>query len=220
MYYNNTPIDETTLTKDVEVVNQTRRYLIPQFKHYGLDIIRKIKSLAIKGVFIQDYGINISEESRKIKPEIYFLFDVNGFTKFGHYINVKQSRMEFMEALQYFRNLDYYVIDYPFDSNKNGNLHVVVLKIPFPETLDLFLQGQYSKMYTKDQIKNWVPETIEINGHVEKTSIYQVLTKDPKYFDTFRNKVIDELGVRESSINYKSEYDLPPYYPNEILRYN
>lgn len=223
MYYNNTPISEKTITTDIEVVNQTRKYLIPQFKHYGTDLIEKIRKLNIKGTFLQDYGVNITPKAREIKPEIYFLFDVNGSLTYGHYNDIKASRLEFMQALQYFREKDYYTIDYPFDSNRDGHLHVVVLKIPQSETLDPFLRGQYSKMYSSKQIREWVPEKIRIvedGQEVYKyTNAYQVLTRVPDYFELFKQKTVEEFGARESSIDPKAEYDFPPYMPNEILRY-
>jgi len=224
LYYNNTAIDEKTLTKDVEVVNQTRKYLIPQFKHYGINLIDKIRNLNIKGTFLQDYGVNVSPESRKILPRVYFLFDVNGALTYGHYHDIKKARLEFMQALQYFRSQDYYEIDYPFDSNKDGHLHVVVLRLPEPSTLSYFLNGEYSKMYTDEQIRDWIPEKIKViedGKEVEKyTNAYQVLTRVPQYFEIFQQKVVEEFGSRESSVNPKAEYDFPPYLPNEILRYN
>lgn len=224
MYYDNTTIDTTNITKNIEVINQTRKYLIPQFREYGNEFIDKIRSLNIKGMFLQDYGVNVTDDSKTIKPQLYFLFDVNGPIRYGQYENIKHSRLSFMESLQWFRQKNYYVIDYPFDSNKDGHLHVVVFKLPKPETLPLFLKGQYSKMYTKDEIEKWIPKQyIEINEGKEitkYTTTYQVLTRNSEYFENFRNKVQEEFGVRESSVNPKAEYDFPPHFPNEILRYN
>ena len=223
MYYNNTIINEETVTKDIEVINQTRKYLIPQFKQYGMDLIEKIRGLNIKGTFLQDYGVNITPKAREIKPEIYFLFDVNGPLTYGHYNDIKLGRLQFMKALEYFREKDYYKIDYPFDSNKDGHLHVVVLQLPKPETLEPFLKGLYSKMYTDKQIKDWIPEKIKLiedNKEVYKyTNAYQVLTRVPEYFETFKEKTVEEFGIKESSIDPKAEYDFPPYMSNEILRY-
>lgn len=224
MYYNNTSISEKTLTKDIEVVNQTRKYLIPQFKHYGLELIDKIRKLNIKGTFIQDYGVNITPSAREIKPEIYFLFDVNGPLTYGHYNDIKASRLEFMQTLQYFKKLNCYTIDYPFDSNRDGHFHVVVLKLPEPTTLEPFLKGNYSKMYSSKQIEEWIPEKIKIIEDGQEvyryTNAFQVLTRVPDYFETFKQKAVEEFGSRESAVDPKAEYDFPPYMPNEILRYN
>lgn len=224
MYYSKIPINEETVTKDIEIINQTRRYLIPQFKEYGIELLDRIRSLNIKGVFVQDFGVNVTPEARTIKPEVYFLFDVNGALTYGHYHNVKQSRIDFMEALQYFRSKPYYVVDYPFDSNKDGHLHVVVMKLPKPETLKPFLEGNYSKIYTEDQIEQWIPKEIKVvddgKEQHKRTVAYQVLTKDPEYFEIFQNKVKEEFGTRDSSVNPKGELDFPPYIPNEVLRYD
>lgn len=223
MYYDKTAIDQDNITKDIEVINQTRRYLIPQFRDYGNEFIDKVRSLNVKGMFLQDYGINITQESRDIKPQIYFLFDVNGPVRYGHYDDVKKSRISFMESLQWFRQKPYYVIDYPFDSNKDGHLHVIVFKLPKPETLTTFLKGEYSKMYTKEEVNKWIPKNyidIENGKEVSKYTItYQVITRHPDYFEIFRDKICEELGVRESSVSPKAEYDFPPYIPNEVLRY-
>lgn len=224
MYYNSASIDEKSLGRNIDVLNQTRRYLTPQLRHYGDDLINEIRNLNIKGTFIQDYGVNKTPESRKIVDDIYLLFDVNGPINYGQYVDTKKGRIDFMKGLEYLKEKPYYRISYPFDSNRHGHMHVIVLKLPFPEKMPIFLAGQYSKLYTREEISKWIPKTyvvIEEGKEINKmTRTYQVLTRNRDYVDEFKKQLVEELGVRESSFNPNSEYDLPPYMPNEILRYS
>jgi len=218
LYFNNTAITKDTLKTSNTVVNQTRKYLIPQFKHYGMDFIEHIRENDLKGCFLQDHGVGKSNE---IKPEVYFLFDVNGPSQYGHYIDIKKARLVFMKTLAYLRSKPYYVIDYPFDSNKDGHFHVIVLKMPFPEKLKTFLKGEYSKMYSKEEIEKYIPKSFQIEQDGEKvtieTDVYQVVTKKPAFLEVFKEKVYTEFKSRH--VDSPDEYDFPPYFPNEILRY-
>ena len=189
------------------------------FKHYGQELIDIIRENELIGTFLQDYGIS---KNKELKPEVYFLFDVNGSKQYGHYLDISTARLSFMKMIARLKQKPYYVIDYPFDSNRDGHLHVVVLKIPFPEKFEIFLKGEYSKMYSDEEIEQYIPKKYVIqegDKTIEKVSkIYQVLTRDPDYKSVFADQCYDEFRVRIT--DFEREWDFPPFMPNEILRHN
>lgn len=216
MYY-----DEIS-TKNVDfILNQTRRYLVPQVQEYGLEFMKFIRQSEIIMTAIQDYGINRTELARTLEPNIYILFDVNGPKKIGHYIDKMASRVHFSEMLSYIQDREYYITDYPFDSTKEGHRHVIVLRLPHPETFQKFLQGKYSEMYNSDQVNKFFLKYSEVeqDGKIVKrvNDNYAVLVKDNNYFSIFQDKVREEFGTIVE--NTGQEFDFPPYIPKEVLRY-
>lgn len=220
MYYTK----KTILSPTELVFNQTRSYLVQQLISYGDEFMKHIKNNNILFYGIQDYGIHKTEGSRKIKPNVYMLFDVNGAKKYGNYLNIHQGRYDFAKSLQYFQRHHSYKMDYCYDSNKNGHLHVVVLSLPHPEKFHYFMKGQYSKMYTEKEIMSWFGKYIEKKEGKSiiqyKTKQYCVLSHDKDYFPKFKDEVFEEFGTVLSDNEINMEYDFPPHLNNEILRYD
>lgn len=206
------------------IVNQTRKYLVQQLIFYGDEFMNNIKVNNILVYAIQDYGIHKTDGSRKIEPSVYMLFDVNGHKKFGNYLNIHTGRFNFARSLQYFQNHISYQTDYCYDSNKNGHLHVVVLKLPFPDKFDYWFRGEYSKMYSEKELDQWIVKTIKRKEGKEtkifKTDQYCVLSHDEDYFPLFQDQVYNEFGTRLTEDSIKAEFDFPPKLSNEILRYD
>ena len=179
-----------------------------------------IKNNNIVAFGIQDYGIHKTDGLRKIEPSIYMLFNVNGHKKYGHYLNINKSRIQFSKSLEYFQKHLSYKTDYCYDSNRNGHFHVIVLNLPFPEKFQHWLKGEYSKMYSEKEMQNWF---IQFQNNKDKkilTDQWAVLTHDKSYFPTFKQQVLEEFGTRLSDDNLQMEYDFPPLWKNEILRYD
>lgn len=197
------------------------------FKFYGEEFLTHLRGNTYLMTGIQDYGINKSNESRILEPHVYFLFDVNGESKFGNYIDIKNARVNFTKNLLYFQQHESYVADYAFDSNLSGHLHVVVLKLPpqFTNKFNLFVEGKYSKMYTSEEIDKYflkqVTQQEVVNGKVASvtrlTEAYCVLAKIPEYFPEFQARVKEEFGTTIEDDG--REYDFPIYLPNEVLRF-
>lgn len=212
-----------------KVMNKTRTYLVQQLHYYGDEFIKHIATNNVLTFAIQDYGRNISEDTKKLEPHLYMLFDVNGEKVFGHYQNIEKARMQFHESLSYYKKHASYIMDYCYDSNKTGHMHVVVIKLPFPEKFKLFLNGKYSEMYSQNEIEKWFIkeiEIIEIDSQTGKktktrklTDQYQILTKDKDYFDIFKNTIKEEFGVVLKEYDGR-EYDLPLKLNREILRFD
>lgn len=222
MYY-----EKKRINTDNTVMNKTRLYLVQQLQHYGNEFVEHIAKSNIVCFAIQDYGINTTEDLRKIESSVYILFDVNGNKSFGNYENIHKGRYTFHETLKYYQNHSSYVTDYCYDSNKTGHLHVIVVKLPFPEKMDLFLKGQYSKLYSEEELSKWFIKHIDqveiIKGKKIKTQIitdqYKVLTHDESYFPTFKEKILAEFGTKLNDGDVIMEYDFKPTNYKEILRY-
>lgn len=209
-------------------INKTRVYLVQQLQHYGEEFMEHIKNNRINAFAIQDYGINTSESSKKLEPYVYLLHDVNGHKKFGQYLNVHAGRYVFQQSLMFYKKHESYVTDYCYDSNKTGHLHVVVLKLPFPEKFDLFLQGKYSKMYSDTEIDRWFVKYVKRNT-VEKgkkitieetTDHYNVLKHNHEYFAKFKDQILNEFGTILTDENIDMEFDIKPKLNKEILRHD
>jgi hypothetical protein len=224
MYYTNKSIDPDNGIS----LNKTRMYLVQQLQHYGEDFISHVSKNAIIVFALQDFGFNVTEDSRKLESHLYMLFDTNGKSKAGNYINVASSRIVFSQSLMYYQSHPAYVTDYCYDSNRTGHYHVIVVKLPFPEKLDLFLQGTYSKLYSQKQLDDWFIKEIQVkivDGETIKTSKkltdqWSVLTKDPSYVSTFINQVKEEFNTNLNPADVTAmEFDFKPSLNQEILRY-
>jgi len=222
MYYTN-----EIISPDDYVMNKTRLYLVQQLQHYGEQFVEFFTKNNITTFAIQDYGFNITEESRKIDSNVYIVFDVNGKKKAGNYIDVQSSRIVFQNTLQYYQNHPAYVTDYCYDSNRTGHLHVIVVKLPFPEKMKLFLKGAYSKMYSQTELQNWFVKEITEKVMIENkllsvkkiTNQWGVLTKHPDYKKEFIETISNEFGTKldVNDVN-DHEFDISPKLNKEILR--
>lgn len=222
MYYTN-----EIISPDDYVMNKTRLYLVQQLQHYGEQFVQFFTKNNITTFAIQDYGFNITEESRKIDSNVYIVFDVNGKKKAGNYIDVQSSRLVFQNTLQYYQNHPAYVTDYCYDSNRTGHLHVIVVKLPFPEKMKLFLKGAYSKMYSQTELQNWFVKEITEKVVIENkllsvkkiTNQWGVLTKHPDYKKEFIETINNEFGTKldVNDVN-DHEFDISPKLNKEILR--
>lgn len=218
MYYTKKSINQP---KEL-IVNQTRKYLVQQLISYGTEFMANLRRNNILVYAIQDYGIHKTEGSRKIEPFIYMLFDVNGHKKYGNYLNVHRGRVEFAKSLEFFQNHSSYVNDYCYDSNKIGHLHAIVVKLPFVEKFNYFMKGEYSKMYSEEELDTYVIKSItkkeknEIKTYI--TDQYSVLSHNSDYYPIFKEQVYQEFGTKLGE-DTSVEYDFPPHFYNEILRY-
>lgn len=212
MYYNN----PKPINLEKPHLNQTRKYLVQQVQHYGIEFMKNLSLLEVLMYGIHDYKAVITG-SKNIEPNIYILVDVNGEKKYDVYLDQLKARRLFQEALSYFKNHHSYVADYCYDSNKTGHLHVIVLKLPFVEKLTLFLQGRYSEMYSDEELSKWFIKSTKKG----MTQQWSVLTKDKNYRSSFKEQLISEFGklnITEESLT--GELDFPPNLKNEILRYD
>lgn len=96
--------------------------------------------------------------------------------------------------------------EYLMDTIIDTDIHAIVLKCPVD--INAFLKGEYSKIYTDNQLR------------VVKEDKRRILQRDQSARDAFIQKVIDVAGdLRSDTIEHltKGEYDFPPVYQQEII---
>ncbi len=88
------------------------------------------------------------------------------------------------------------------------NIHVVCVRPPID--YDAFLQGEYSRIYTKDQL---------VRCFDSKSEVLKILTKDPSYFKSYVQFIKKQFGeeIREDVIKEHKEFDMPPNINQEII---
>lgn len=165
-------------------------------------------------------------ELSKVKYEMY-VGDVHYF-KTRPFENLFFLRIPFNQKLvNEARKLKWYHDEYPFDLTKD---YILVLKVrpEFQKSFDHFLRGEYSKMYTPQQLTQLrIPQII--NGKINM--IYCILTKHrlgiDHYKETIRKayyEMVDDKGniiKTGDPTNHipddPDEYDIPPRIRMEFL---
>ncbi len=187
--------------------NKSQKYLAPGMKLYGEEFATKISSLATLACAIGHNKLDTDNN-------IYFVFDIYGTMKYDRYQNATESKLKFLHIISWFRQQDYYVKDYPYDSSRNGHKHIVVFK--HPKNISKFIEGKYSEIY----------EELEINKCFKKFSneksinpIYQILKKDNSFLEQYLKNLNSEFGTTLvlNDIRHHSEYDIKPNLKYELL---
>lgn len=120
-------------------VNKTWKYLLPIIKSFGNTFLVKYSSIWKLGTGIYDHSFNGKYIDDKL---LFILFDK------------KVKPKIFNNILEYFKYQDYYHSDYAYDDIEEGRMHMVVFKVPeqYYDAYDFFMKGQYSQMYSEDEI--------------------------------------------------------------------
>jgi hypothetical protein len=180
--------------------NKTLKYLVPALRIYGETFKAKV-NLVYKIAF----GISdslLEGSYLEGQPNLFMLVDrtvyPNNFNNFTNWIKTHES----------------YVTDYPYGSELDARFHMFVLAFPphLGDAYSKFLDGRYSKMYTKDEIEFF------FEG---RESTKTVLTKRISAIPTLLEKISHEFGENLSYEEVKgfNEYDLPPKKEEEFFNY-
>lgn len=176
--------------------NRTYFYLSPILKAHGEYFVKRLLEdthrLAF-GIFDTALaGSPLIEESNK-RP-IFLLLSST----------LKPTRLE--AFLSFIRTEPYYITDYVFDTFNipYPTQRMLVLDVPqeFYNAYDNFKLGNYSQMYTPEQIHTWFRK-----GEVAENLI-KILTKDSTYKSVFQEKLIERFNV-EVTTNQINELDFP-----------
>lgn len=139
-------------------VNKTWKYLRPCLKGHGKTFLVKFNSLFKLAMGIHDCALDGTDfENYRL---IYILVD-----KF-YMPRVYKSFSDWIKFQEY------YVTDYVYDTHlppSKMRMQMFVLTIPeqYQSSYDHFIKGQYSKMYTRDQIEELYPEGVKDHGAKE-----------------------------------------------------
>lgn len=116
------------------------------------------------------------------------------------------------ELIKATRDTKYYKDEYPYNLTDK---YVMVLGIPeeYQVSYEMYLEGKYSKMFTRSQItKLGIPQIIE--GKINLT--YCVLTHDQMAYEEYK-KVLKRLYETNHYPLSPDEYDVPPRIRQEVL---
>lgn len=179
--------------------NRTREYLLPILRFsYGAGLRAKLQS-----PFKLAVGVGDDYDKQPEHRAIYILFKTTVFKE------------HFLSMLTWIRNQPFFIKDYPYDDMVSGNKHMVVIAIPpqYTETYDHFINGQYSKMYTREDVDRLF---------AYDTDTYKVLTRKPEAFDKMiaKLKVLygDNITVVASDLE-DGQLDLPITRDEEIFNF-
>ncbi len=201
-----------TLKLGIIIINPTARFLTPILNSFNTTFIQNFNTVRshILGFAIGDVKYDkVKKQSHKYL--LFTAYSVNGQfdSSRKRFLNAKSSRTSFLNYLKYIRNIRYYYDDYIYDKN----IHIVVYLLPekFNKAYDEFIQGNYSKMFSEEEIKDLF--TLKEN--------IAVLKKLPEYKEIFINKIKQAFSVKVGSytsiipdeviyIDENTEFELPP----------
>lgn len=177
------------------LTNATGRFLSPMLNTFNSSFQANFKPIH-KHILAYAVGDLRYDKAKQIKHK-YLLFivcNINGvfLPDKQRYLSIENGRKIFDNFLKYVKSSSYYYDDYILDSIG----HCVVLQIPkdWYKVYDSFIKGEYSKMYSKVQVKAMFSNKDNIS----------VLTKDAEYRPVFVEKLNKKFGT-----NLKVD-DLPP----------
>lgn len=183
--------------------NKTYSYLFPIYKIIDISIIKKLDKL--NKIAMGIYDMNVHNSLFTENNCIYILVDNN--EKNENQINIAAflAELSINKLL-----LGKYLVE---PHLKNFPLMIVV-KIPYfyKETYKHFLKGNYSKMYSKEEIEFLFASNSKERG---------VLEKNPTRFPFFIKEVKDRFGVQKLDIKefYDKEWEFPLLNEEEIFSY-
>lgn len=176
--------------------NKTWKFLIPCLRGYGEVFVSKFNNQIFKLAYGIDDKIMQGAKILEDKRPIFIMIDK---------AVLPREFSNFMEWVEY---QPYYITDYNADIVDNPRLHMLVLDAPekYYKAYDKFTVGLYSEMYSKEQLNELFDDKESIQ--------YKILSRDPKYSNTFLKKVEDEFSVRMKGVDKEvfistAEYEFP-----------
>lgn len=184
-------------------INRTVKYLVPSLGFYGPTLKTKL-NLVFKLAF-GIYDTLLDGSHLEGQKNIYILVD-------------KLVRPElFQNFMNWIKNQEYYVTDYVYDSimETHSRKHMIVLAYPpsMGDCYDKFLLGKYSKMYTRQEIKDYFAEEAKLETR-------QVLIKSAhakQRFVSLIKKTFDTNLEEQDFLIGSWEFDLPPNKEEEFF---
>lgn len=183
--------------------NRTLKYLVPALNEYGSTFRQKflnVQKVAV-GIFDETLEGTHFEGQKNLYLLVNRSINPDYFTSFFHWIKLQE----------------YYVIDYIVESNtKNHNYHMIVINFPsaVEDAYEKFLQGKYSKMYTKNEVDKFFPlHLTDARGVIAKT-----LDAGIKHIAEVKKDYGETLSLKDLKVE-GYEYDYPPIWKNEIFNY-
>lgn len=193
-------------------INKTWRFLAPALKYHGEEFILKFNSMMKLAVGIHDTVLDDSTVSED--NNIYVLVDKN--------VDYKS----FLNFISYVKYEDYYVDSYSYDEIVNPRKIMIILKLPegFDKTYYSFLQGKYSEMYSKEEIKKLFNNQITGKAKNQQSYIdYEIITKTgdrakKQFLENLNLELGNHFNLTEEDLQ-KMEWEFPLKKKEEIFNY-
>lgn len=179
--------------------NKTVKYIFPCVKEYGQEFITRIEQVYKIAIGLGDIITRITNKSYAFEKHLFIALDSTIAAPF------------FKEFIKWIRDQPMYIDDYVYGNIQKSNIHMVVIRLPDTvngETISLFKNGTYSKMFGKEAIDKF------FNNHPKATKI---LLKDDGYKLTFAKILKREFGTVVDPEDLTGELDLPPRKDLEIF---
>ena len=182
--------------------NRTLLYILPQLNFYSKNISNRVKTDNFYGCYIGYKALDTEH--------IYLLYKI-----------IDEDTKEFVQWLS---NKDYCVGSIEIDSIYR--LLKMKLPIEFKGSLEKFIGGKYSEMYSlKDIDKIFMPieykylKELQELFDKENKNLKDILTKNKEYEKVFLDKVNRTFDTNLEKLNENSEYDFKPDLKDEIFYY-
>ncbi len=179
-------------------INKTRRFLYPCLKGYGDPFVTKFNLTYKLAVGIHD---SIVEDTFSYKEnKLYILF------------NTVYNPKNFESFLKWVKTEPYFIYDYIFSKDyKQNRMKMVILQVPseYEDAYQAFLRGEYSKMYTKNQLDTLFKQKDSEDYHILCNSLSarkKMSVKIQEEFDIFDD--ISYLKSSESELPLKNREEV------------
>jgi len=181
-------------------VNKTWKYLSPCLQGHGGILFSYLNQIFKLGLGIHDTLLDGADVTKE--RVIYILVDTG--------VNNKV----FVTLYNFIKTEDYFVHGYCPDSEiSNSRKFMIVLKVPeaYYDAYDHFLKGEYSKMYTQEQLDLlFTDSTIHHKNVLLKQNAQGML-------DKIKNRFNEDLTLNDIEDH---EHELPLEAEEEIFHYN
>lgn len=178
--------------------NRTYTYLAPLLKAWGKEFTTRVND----GIFKLAYGVDDNHFlARNMLRKKYPIFIM---------VDRAYNPKKFNSFLEYIREHESYISDYSCEikSNETSRKHMIVLTLPneMKEKYEYFLEGKYSKMFSKNDT--------EIEKYYKPSSIaIRVFNREKDRIQKHIENISEIFNVSVSEENFENlttmELDLP-----------
>jgi len=181
-------------------VNKTWRFLLPCLRGHGNNFVEKFNLIFKLGVAIHDIILDGSDMSEG--RNILIMCDK------------EHKKEDYEKFLDWIKLQDYYRGSYcPNSEVEYSRKEVIIIQVPkqFYSAYDYFLKGEYSKMYTEEQIE-------ALFSSKDKKEVLNILKKTEEAGNAFVKSIENEFGEEGVPLEeIEGEYEFPLVRKEEIL---
>lgn len=181
-------------------INKTWRFLLPCLRGHGNTFVEKFNLVFKLGAAIHDILLDGSDMSEG--RNILILCDK------------EHKREDYDRFLNWVKLQNYYRGNYcPNSEEEYSRKEVIIIQVPtqFYNAYDCFLRGEYSKMYTEDQVE-------ALFTGKDKKEVLEILKKTEEAGNAFVKNIENEFGEEGIKLEeIEGEYEFPLVRKEEII---